>query len=136
MMRTLAVRVSILSLSVLLAGLCASALAQSRANPQESLESLTTDANDPTAILAQLKIEEDYTPEEFGTQAAPNTIQIQPVIPYQTIFTDATGAIGQTYIQGHHDSLRQRAINQHLVRRYGILRPVRLQMAGPEGNRS
>jgi hypothetical protein len=29
----------------------------------------------------QLKIEEDYTLDEYGTQAAPDTVQIQPGIP-------------------------------------------------------
>jgi len=77
----LAVRVSILSLGLLAAGLCSQVAAQSLARPVKSLETLTTDANDPTAVLAQLKIEEDYTPDEYGTQAEPNTIQIQPVIP-------------------------------------------------------
>jgi hypothetical protein len=57
------------------------AIAQTSGKSGESLEQLTTNANDPTAILAQLKIEEDYTPSEYGTQAAPNTIEIQPVIP-------------------------------------------------------
>ncbi len=47
----------------------------------ESLEQLTTDANDPTAILAQLKIEDDYTTSEYNTQAEPNTVVVQPVIP-------------------------------------------------------
>jgi hypothetical protein len=75
------VRLLILSLCVWVAGLCSQAAAQSTAKPVKSLETLTTDANDPTAILAQLKIEEDYTPDEYGTQAEPNTIQIQPVIP-------------------------------------------------------
>jgi len=79
--RSLAVRGSILSLGLLMAGLCSQAAAQSPAKPQESLETLTTDANDPTAILAQLKIENDYTVDEYGTQAEPNSIQIQPVIP-------------------------------------------------------
>jgi len=79
MKRVLAARASILSLGFL-AAFCLRAGAQT-ARPVESLENLTTDANDPTAILAQLKIEEDYTPYEFGTQAEPNTIQIQPVIP-------------------------------------------------------
>ena len=48
---------------------------QNLVKPAESREELTTDANDPTAILAQLKIEEDYTPDEYDTQAAPNTNQ-------------------------------------------------------------
>jgi hypothetical protein len=64
-----------------LLALSSQSLAQQAAKPGESLEKLTEDANDPTAILAQLKIEDDYTPEEYGTQAAPNDIIIQPVIP-------------------------------------------------------
>jgi hypothetical protein len=71
----------ILSLGLLVTGLCSQVAAQSAANPRDSLETLTTDANDPTAILAQLKIENDYTVDEYGTQAEPNSIQIQPVIP-------------------------------------------------------
>ncbi len=81
MTRLLTVRASIFSLGLLMAGFCSQVVAQSPAKPAESLEELTTDANDPTAILAQLKIEDDYTPDQYGTQAAPNTIQIQPVIP-------------------------------------------------------
>jgi hypothetical protein len=54
------------------------AAAQSPAKPQESLETLTTD---PTTLLAQSKIENDYTVDEYGTEAEPNSIQIQPVIP-------------------------------------------------------
>jgi hypothetical protein len=73
--------ISILSLGVLTGGLCSQVFGQTPGKSGESLEELTTDANDPTAILAQLKIEEDYTPYEYGTQAEPNTIQIQPVIP-------------------------------------------------------
>lgn len=73
--------ISILSLGVLTAGLGSRVFAQFPGKPGESLEELTTDANDPTAILAQLKVEEDYTPYEYGTQAEPNTIQIQPVLP-------------------------------------------------------
>jgi hypothetical protein len=64
-----------------LLALSSQSLAQQAAKPGESLEKLTEDANDPTAILAQLKIEDDYTPDQYGTQAAPNDIIIQPVIP-------------------------------------------------------
>jgi hypothetical protein len=70
-----------LGVAVLVTILHSPVFAQSGAKAQESLEELTTNANDPTAILAQLKIEDDYTPYEYGTQAEPNTIQIQPVIP-------------------------------------------------------
>jgi len=81
MARLRAARVSILGLALVLAGLCSEGLAQTPGKRGESLEELTTNANDPTAILAQLKIEEDYTPSEYGTQAEPNTVEIQPVIP-------------------------------------------------------
>ncbi len=78
-------RVSILSLGLLVAGLCSQVAAQSPAKPQEPLDTLTTAANDPTAILAQLKIEEDYAPDEYGTLAAPKSIQIQPVRPIRVL---------------------------------------------------
>jgi hypothetical protein len=81
MRRLLAVRASIFSLGLLVAGLWSQVSAQNLVKQGVSLEELTTDSNDPTAILAQLKIEEDYTADEYGTEAAPNTIQIQPVIP-------------------------------------------------------
>ena len=48
-------------------GLCSQVAAQSPPKRGESLETLTTDANDPTAILAQLKIENDYAVDEYGT---------------------------------------------------------------------
>src|SRR5215470_4767640 len=76
----LGMRASILGLLLLLAGF-SEAVCQPLRHAVESLEELTTDANDPTAILAELEIEEDYTPDEFGTQTEPNTIQIQPVLP-------------------------------------------------------
>jgi hypothetical protein len=101
----------IFSLGLLVAGLCSQVAAQSPANPGESLETLTTDANDPTAILAQLKIEEDYTPDEYGTQAEPNTIQIQPVIPIRPFSFIALAAIAQAYLQSDHDSLRLRTVD-------------------------
>lgn len=62
-----------LSLTLLVA-LCWEVFAPAPANARDSLEELTTDANDPTAILAQLKVEEDYTPDQYGTQAEPNTL--------------------------------------------------------------
>jgi hypothetical protein len=49
------------SLGLMVGGLCSQVAAQTLTYWQESLETLTTNANDPTAILAQLKIEEDYT---------------------------------------------------------------------------
>lgn len=69
------------SLGLMVGGLCSQVAAQTPANPKQSLEALTENSNDPTAILAQLKIENDYTTSEYGTQAEPNIITIQPVIP-------------------------------------------------------
>lgn len=42
---------------------------------------LATEVEDPTAILAQLKLQDLYTPRSFQTTAETNTIQIRPVIP-------------------------------------------------------
>jgi hypothetical protein len=72
---------SIVGLVLVASGFRASAYAQQASKSGESLEELTENSNDPTAILAQLKIEDDYTPAQYGTQAEPNTVVIQPVIP-------------------------------------------------------
>jgi hypothetical protein len=69
----------VLSLILMVAGLCPQLAAQTATH--QSLEELTTDSNDPTAILAQLKIEDDYTTSQFRTEAEPNALVIQPVIP-------------------------------------------------------
>jgi hypothetical protein len=71
----------IIGLIMLPAAVSTRCYAQLAAKPAETLEKLTEDANDPTAILAQLKIENDYTPDQYGTQAELNTISIQPIIP-------------------------------------------------------
>ncbi len=67
------------SLILTAAGVCPQLAAQIA--PHQSLEELTTNSNDPTAILAQLKIEDDYTTSQFHSEAEPNTLVIQPVIP-------------------------------------------------------
>jgi hypothetical protein len=123
----------IIASALLVAGLHSQTFAQ-QVKSQESLEVLTEDANDPTAVLAQLKIEEDYTPDEYETQAEPNTIQIQPVIPIrayslmplQQIIRPTFKIITIPYGSGP---------SKHPVRRYTILRPVGLPMAGLEDNR-
>jgi hypothetical protein len=74
----------LMGLVLLGAGLGTPSYAQQRTKPAKSLEALAEEANDPTAILAQVKIENDYTPNEFGTQAEPNDIIIQPVIPIRS----------------------------------------------------
>ena len=67
MTRLRTMQASIITPGMLLAGLCSQVAAQSPPKRGESLETLTTDANDPTAILAQLKIENDYAVDEYGT---------------------------------------------------------------------
>ncbi|MGA7869823.1 MAG: hypothetical protein WCA22_02890 [Candidatus Binatus sp.] len=42
-------------------------------------ESLAEKVNDPTASLTQFKIQDIYTPAEFGTNAQPNTLQFRPL---------------------------------------------------------
>jgi len=51
-------------------------LAQQTAGTDE--ESLAIKEYDPTASLTQLKIQDIYTPAEYGTNAQPNTLQIRP----------------------------------------------------------
>jgi hypothetical protein len=42
-------------------------------------ESLVEKVNDPTAGLTQFKIQDIYTPAQYGTNAQPNTLQIRPL---------------------------------------------------------
>lgn len=66
-----------IALLILLGGysLC---LAQQTAGTDE--ESLAIKEYDPTAALTQFKIQDIYTPAEFGTNAQPNTLQIRPLL--------------------------------------------------------
>jgi len=50
-----------------------------RAESEE--DHLATEVEDPTAILAQLQIQDIYTPRNFQTSAQTNTIQIRPIVP-------------------------------------------------------
>jgi hypothetical protein len=90
------------------------ALAQRLATPQEPLEALTQDSNDPTAILFQLKVENDYTVDQYGTEAEQDDIILQPIIPIRPswmvpvwqlvrptfdVATIPTGSGGQTSVQ-------------------------------------
>jgi hypothetical protein len=47
--------------------------------PAESEESLADRATDPTAYLTQVKIKDEYTPVNYGTNAQPNTLLLRPV---------------------------------------------------------
>ena len=44
---------------------------------------LTRQVDDPTAILTQLKFQDQYTPRNFQTSAQTNAIQLQPVVPVE-----------------------------------------------------
>lgn len=54
-------------------------LAQQTASASGSDESLVDKVNDPTASLTQFKIQDVYTPSEYGTNAQPNTLQFRPL---------------------------------------------------------
>jgi hypothetical protein len=43
-------------------------------------ESLTEQANDPTATLTQLQTKEEFTPSEYGTNAQPNTLLLRGIL--------------------------------------------------------
>ena len=65
------------ALLVLLGGYSLS-LAQQTAGTDE--ESLAIKEYDPTASLTQFKIQDIYTPAEYGTNAQPSTLQIRPLL--------------------------------------------------------
>jgi hypothetical protein len=66
-------------LLILLAG-CSLSLAQQSAAAGNDDESLAIKEYDPTASLTQFKIQDIYTPAEYGTNAQPNTLQIRPLL--------------------------------------------------------
>lgn len=66
------------ALIIVLAG-CSLGLAQQTTSVSSSDESLVDKVNDPTASLTQFKIQDTYTPAEYGTNAQPNTLQLRPL---------------------------------------------------------
>jgi hypothetical protein len=66
-------------LLILLSGYSVS-LAQQTAATGNDDESLAIKEYDPTASLTQFKIQDIYTPAEYGTNAQPNTLQIRPLL--------------------------------------------------------
>ena len=46
---------------------------------------LAKEAEDPTAILTQLKLQDLYSPRNFQTTAQTNTVQIRPVLPIEPL---------------------------------------------------
>jgi hypothetical protein len=66
-------------LLILLSGYSVS-LAQQTAAAGNDEESLAIKEYDPTAALTQFKIQDIYTPAEYGTNAQPNTLQIRPLL--------------------------------------------------------
>ena len=53
------------------------------ASTETEEDRLAKEVDDPTAILAQLKFEDLYTPQNFSTTAQTNTFQFRPVLPIQ-----------------------------------------------------
>jgi hypothetical protein len=66
-------------LFVLLVG-CPQGLAQQTASVSLTDEALAVKEYDPTADLTQFKVQDIYTPSEYGTNAQPNTLQIRPLL--------------------------------------------------------
>ena len=56
-------------------------VAASSASVESDEERLSRQVEDPTAILAQLKFQDLYTPSNFQTSAQTNTIQLQAIAP-------------------------------------------------------
>jgi hypothetical protein len=53
------------------------------ASTESEEDQLAKEVDDPTAILAQLKIQDLYTPQNYSTTAQTNTLQLRPVLPIQ-----------------------------------------------------
>lgn len=58
-------------------------LASGSAGTESEEDRLAREVDDPTAILTQLKLQDLYTPRNFGTTAQTNTVQLRPVIPVE-----------------------------------------------------
>ncbi len=58
-------------------------LASGSAGTESEEDRLAREVDDPTAILTQLKLQDLYTPRNFGTTAQTNTVQVRPVIPVE-----------------------------------------------------
>ena len=66
---------------------CSLTLAQQTASGNTE-EGLAEKEYDPTAALTQFKIQDIYTPSQYGTNAQPNTLQIRPLLAVRPqIFT-------------------------------------------------
>jgi hypothetical protein len=69
------------SLTLLVLTISAPAGAQQpAATPDQSVETLSEEVNDPTASLTQAQLKDEFTPAEFGTNAQPNTLQLKPIL--------------------------------------------------------
>jgi hypothetical protein len=58
---------------------CSAAVAQQTASAGGDDETLVDKEYDPTASLTQFKVQDIYTPAEYGTNAQPNTLQFRPL---------------------------------------------------------
>ena len=67
------------ALFIMMSG-CSLALAQQTASAGLTEEELAVKEYDPTASLTQFKIQDIYTPAEYGTNAQPNTLQLRPLL--------------------------------------------------------
>jgi hypothetical protein len=59
---------------------CSLALAQQTASASLTDAGLAEKEYDPTADLTQFKIQDIYTPSQYGTNAQPNTLQLRPLL--------------------------------------------------------
>src|SRR5579864_278862 len=64
---------------LILLGVGSLSFAQQTAAAGNDDEGLAEKEYDPTASLTQLKIQDIYTPAEYGTNAQPNTLQFRPL---------------------------------------------------------
>ena len=76
---------TILLILLMLVAATSRAKTQSLLGPASDTEEdrLTKEVEDPTSILAQLKLQDLYSPRNFQTTAQTNTVQLRPVNPLE-----------------------------------------------------
>jgi hypothetical protein len=78
-----ALAVIILALATVIGTMQSRTMAANSVSTEAEQNELAREVDDPTAILAQLKFQDLYTPQNFGTTAQTNELQLKVVLPIQ-----------------------------------------------------
>jgi len=96
---------------------------------------LAREVEDPTAILAQLQIQDIYSPRDFQTSAQTNTIQIRPIVPIEAFAGFPFQQIIRPTFKVSQIATFIKQFDDNRVPGYGAPRCNRLELAQSNGNR-